>query len=136
MITTDDAHQGFGMGSNNTVVITTAEGGDYPVGGGGGTAPAEVTGLTVGTITATSVALSWTAPSNGGSAITNYLVEYNDGTWHTFSHTASTAASITVTGLTASTAYLFPVCRRSTPSAPAPRLPRHRRRRLAAGAVG
>jgi hypothetical protein len=39
VITTDDAHQGFGMGSDNTTVITAAEGGDYPASTGGGTTP-------------------------------------------------------------------------------------------------
>ena len=59
------------------------------------------------------VPLAWNAPaSNGGSAITNYLVEYSangGGTWSTFAHSASTATSITVTGLTNGTTYTFRV---------------------------
>jgi hypothetical protein len=57
--------------------------------------------------------LSWTAPTyNGGSAITDYSVQYstNSGsTWSNFSHTASTATTSTVTGLTNGTAYVFRV---------------------------
>jgi len=76
------------------------------------TAPAQVTGLTLGTPTSTTQPLTWTAPSNGGSAITDYLVEYkatSSGTWLTFSDGTSTTASATVTGLTASTSYDYRV---------------------------
>ena len=58
------------------------------------------------------VALSWTAPtSNGGSAITDYLVQYStDGTnFTTFADGVSTTASATVTGLVNGTAYTFKV---------------------------
>jgi len=59
------------------------------------------------------VSLTWTAPSyNGGSAITDYSVQFssNSGsTWTTFSRTASTTASQVVTGLTNGTAYVFRV---------------------------
>lgn len=58
-------------------------------------------------------AVSWTAPaSNGGSAITDYAVQYssNSGsTWTTFSDGTSTSTSATVTGLTLNTAYIFRV---------------------------
>ena len=58
-------------------------------------------------------AISWTAPSsNNGSAITDYTIQYssNGGTsWSTFAHTASTATSATVTGLTNGTSYTFKV---------------------------
>ena len=56
--------------------------------------------------------LTWSAPSNGGSAITGYAVQYStDGTnWTTAtSNTGSTTTSYTVTGLTATTAYYFRV---------------------------
>jgi hypothetical protein len=59
------------------------------------------------------VSLTWTAPAyNGGSAITDYSVQYssNSGsTWTAFSRTASTTASQVVTGLTNGTAYVFRV---------------------------
>ena len=61
----------------------------------------------------TQVSLAWTAPSyNGGSAITDYSVQYstNSGsTWSTFSRAASTATTATITGLTNGTAYVFRV---------------------------
>jgi hypothetical protein len=57
--------------------------------------------------------VSWTAPaSNGGSAITDYTVQYssNSGSsWTTFSDGTSTSTSATVTGLTIDTAYIFRV---------------------------
>lgn len=59
------------------------------------------------------VALTWTAPAyNNGAAISDYTIQYssNSGSsWTTFSHAASATASITVTGLTNSTAYIFRV---------------------------
>lgn len=57
--------------------------------------------------------VSWTAPaSNGGSSITDYVVQYssNSGSsWTTFSDGTSTSTSATVTGLTLNTAYIFRV---------------------------
>lgn len=73
--------------------------------------PGQVTGLTIGTTTSSTVALSWTAPSNGGTP-TDYIIEYKEsssGTWLTFADGTSTTTSTTVTGLTASTAYDFRV---------------------------
>ena len=59
------------------------------------------------------VSLTWTAPAaNGGSAITDYTVQFssNSGSsWTTFSRAASSATSATVTGLTSGTAYTFRV---------------------------
>jgi hypothetical protein len=59
----------------------------------------------------TSVALTWTRPANNGAVITDYKVEYRigAGAWTTFTHAASTALAITVTGLTNGTAYDFRV---------------------------
>lgn len=70
-------------------------------GGGGGTAPAAPTGLTVTGTTASSVSLSWTAPSG---TVTGYDV-FENGTQVA---TAGTPSD-TVTGLTASTSYTFTV---------------------------
>ncbi len=58
--------------------------------------------------------LSWTAPaSDGGSAVTDYLVEYKlssePTTWSTFADGTSTSTSATVTGLTNNSAYDFRV---------------------------
>jgi hypothetical protein len=59
------------------------------------------------------VNLVWNAPvSNGGSAITDYVVQYsnNDGsTWATFADGTSTSTSTTVTGLAGSQLYVFRV---------------------------
>lgn len=74
-------------------------------------APTSVTA--VGTSTDGQAAVSWTAPvSNGGSAITDYTIQYssNSGSsWTTFSDGTSTSTSATVTGLTIGTAYIFRV---------------------------
>ena len=58
----------------------------------------------------TQVSLTWTAPSNGGSAITDYLVQYssNSGSsWTTFADGTSATTSATVTGLANGTSYVF-----------------------------
>ena len=78
------------------------------------TPPAQVTGLTLtpGAATGlntTSMGLSWTAPAPGSAGtIDDYLIEYkmsSTGTWSTWSHTASNAASATITGLQQGTNY-------------------------------
>jgi len=67
----------------------------------------------ISTVSNGQVSLSWTAPStNSGSAITDYTIRYSsDGglSWTTFPHTASTATTATVTGLTNGTSYRFQV---------------------------
>ena len=66
-----------------------------------------------GTARNRSVALTWTAPGdNGGSAITDYMVQYstsNTGPWTSFVDGVSTATIATVTGLTNGTLYYFRV---------------------------
>ncbi len=74
--------------------------------------PAAPTGL-IATPGNAQVELSWTAPSNnGGSAITDYTIQYsaNAGTsWSTFTDAVSVITSTTVTGLTNDTPYQFRV---------------------------
>jgi lysophospholipase L1-like esterase len=75
------------------------------------TAPSAPTNLTA-TAGDGSVALSWSAPSsNGGSAITDYIVEVqpSGGSWSTFADGVGTATSGTVSGLTNGTSYSFRV---------------------------
>ena len=85
--------------------------------------PNAPTGLTVETVSATSLKASWTEPDTNGKAITDYDVQYractntNDlscatnpawaSTWtaRTGETTSDTATTATITGLTASTAY-------------------------------
>jgi hypothetical protein len=60
-----------------------------------------------------SVSLTWAAPSsNGGAAITDYVVQFssnNGSTWRTFSDGVRSSTGATVTGLTAGTSYVFRV---------------------------
>lgn len=56
------------------------------------------------------VSLAFTAGSNGGSALTDYVIEYssNSGSsWTAFAHTATTASPVVITGLTNYTSYIF-----------------------------
>ncbi len=80
------------------------------------TISSEPTGL-IGVGYDQSVRLTWMAPAfNGGSAITNYAIEYSTlsngttpTTWISFPHTASPATSATVTGLSNGVVYQFRV---------------------------
>ena len=91
---------GFGDLSNNGYVVSSHFSYDPP------TAP------TIGTATtasATSATVTFTAPaSNGGSVITSYTATSSPGGL-TGTLAGATAGTITVTGLTASTAYTFTV---------------------------
>ena len=76
--------------------------------------PGTPTGLTA-TPGSHQISLSWTAPaSDGGSAITDYVIEYertsdNDTGWTVFNDGVSTATSTIVTGLTNNVSYDFRV---------------------------
>ena len=76
------------------------------------TAPSAPTSVT-GTSGNAQVSLSWTAPSsNGGAAITDYVVQYSTSAssgFATFSDGTSTTTTATVTGLTNNTVYYFKV---------------------------
>ena len=56
------------------------------------------------------VSLSWSDPDDGGSALTEYRIYYNDGSGNIlFTHTPKLATSDTVTGLANGTEYTFSV---------------------------
>ncbi len=77
----------------------------------GATAPAAPTGVTAAAANA-SAQVSWTAPANGGSAITSYTVTPFVGTTAQTPTTVTgspPATTTTVTGLTNGTAYTFTV---------------------------
>ena len=71
--------------------------------------PSSITGAGTGG----STTIEWIVPtSDGGSPITDYVIEYrvaSSGTWTTFSDGTSTATSATITGLSAGNAYEFRV---------------------------
>ena len=78
---------------------------------GAPTAPLQVTGASA-TAGNNQVALSWSAPDSGGSAIRDYVIEQLDSdgsTWNTLTDGVSTSTSFTVTGLTNGTSYSFRV---------------------------
>ena len=91
-----DAAGNVSAASSALSVTTSAGTGDV-------TAPTAPTGLTAGTITSTSVALTWT-PSNDAVGVTGYDI-YRGTTLIG----SSTTTSYTATGLTAGTAYSFTV---------------------------
>jgi len=73
--------------------------------------PSQVTGLSAGSISSTSVPLTWGAPYSGG-VVTDYLVEYkktSDVGWSTFSDGTNVLSSASVSGLLPSTSYDFRV---------------------------
>src|SRR5881409_3910733 len=76
-------------------------------------APSPPTGLTATAVSSSQINLSWTAPNNGGSAITGYKIERStDGgtTWTTIvSNSGSTATTYSDTGLAHTTTYTYRV---------------------------
>jgi hypothetical protein len=87
--------------SANSLVIASAPG-----------APSNITGVAGDG----SIALSWSAPSNGGSAITDYQIQSTQddpsdpsAIWTTFNDGTSSSTSTTVTGLTNGQTYSFKI---------------------------
>ena len=91
---------GPGLYSANSSVVTPA------------TTPGTPTAV-VGIRGSGQVQLSWSSPeSNGGSAVTDYTIQYSStsgSSWQTFTHAASAATTATVTRLTNGTRYVFRV---------------------------
>jgi titin len=75
------------------------------------TSPATPTSLIVASKNASEVNLTWSAPDNGGSALTDYLVTYSsDGTnWTTANRSQSLSTAFTIGGLTRGIQYSFKV---------------------------
>ncbi|HEY8109540.1 MAG TPA: fibronectin type III domain-containing protein, partial [Candidatus Nitrosotenuis sp.] len=68
--------------------------------------------LSATAVSATQVNLSWSAPSNGGSAITGYKIEYKSGSGSysvLVANTASASTTYSHTGLTSGTAYTYKI---------------------------
>ena len=99
----------FGTGSASNYAITYSNG-SLTINAVAANAPTSVSATSGAT--GQSV-VSWTAPtSNGGDPISDYTVQYSSnsgGAWTSFTHTASTSTSMTVTGLTNGTSYIFRV---------------------------
>ena len=99
-----------------TVTATNAIGTGVSSGSSSGVTPANVPGAPTNlapTVGDSSVDLSWSAPvSNGGSALTDYVIEYKlttGGTWAVFADGVNTTPSVTVTGLANDNSYDFRV---------------------------
>jgi hypothetical protein len=114
---TPNTGSGGGGGSNFINDLNT----NFAIGGNGGSGivivryalfsvPNQVTGLTA-TAGSGEVALSWNAPSDGGAAIEDYVIERStdNSNWTTVADGTSTATSYTVTGLTVGQIYYFRV---------------------------
>ena len=81
-------------------------------------APTSVTASLPSTYGNTTASVSWTAPVMLGSpALNDYVIQYSSdsgSTFTTFSDSVSTSTSVTVTGLTNGTAYVFRVAAKNT----------------------
>jgi hypothetical protein len=100
--TPDDTRMGLNSGVS----------GDYFGGYSYYTVPEAVTNLAVTSTTSTSATLTWTAPDNGGTAITGYLVRASSDNFATTAAqfiTTGTGTGHTLTGLSGSTTYKFRV---------------------------
>jgi hypothetical protein len=76
------------------------------------TVPDAPTSLTATALSSSEIYLSWTAPNNGGSAITDYIIEYKlsaDTSYTTFRDHVTGKTGGTVTGLASGLSYDFKV---------------------------
>lgn len=99
-----------GVSQNDRIGYDPTIVGPYAVVGSIVAAPGQVTGLTLGTATASTQPLSWNAPTDGGAADA-YTVEYRlqgASIWNQAT-TSATGTSFTVTDLAAATAYQYRV---------------------------
>ncbi|WP_179367912.1 fibronectin type III domain-containing protein [Candidatus Nitrosotenuis sp. DW1] len=120
--TTSYSHTGLTTGTTYTYKISaissigtgaaSTEASTTPTTASTATVPGAPTGLAATAVSATQVNLSWSAPSNGGSAITGYKIEYKSGTGPysvLVSNTASTSTTYSHTGLTTGTTYTYKI---------------------------
>jgi hypothetical protein len=98
------------------VTATNAVGTSIASGASNSVTPASVPGIPTNlaaTVGDHSIGLSWSAPaSNGGSAITDYVIQYQlttGGSWTTFADGVGTSAGTTVTSLANDNSYDFRV---------------------------
>jgi MinD superfamily P-loop ATPase len=80
-------------------------------------APGTPSELTVKSVTSTSAAITWTAPTAGGAKISDYLAEVstdNGQTWKTVVKTASSSTTLTLKNLKTKTSYLFRISAKNT----------------------
>jgi len=99
-----------------TVTATNAIGTSTPSGTSNSVSPSSVPSVPLNlttTVQDSSIGLSWSPPTfSGGSAITDYLIEYqltSGGTWSTFADIAASTPAITVTPLSNNSSYDFRV---------------------------
>lgn len=125
-VSANGAHRNIFLSSSNfswsangywqlAVNVTDTSAGTYYVTSTPDCTNEEVTGLTAGTPTATTVPLSWNAISGYGWFQVQYKMT-SSGTWLNFATTAVGATSITVTGLSGGNMYDFRVVRVCSPT--------------------
>jgi hypothetical protein len=102
----------FNTADDTRMGLNSGVAGDYYAGYTYYTVPEDVTNLAVASVTSNSATLTWSAPSNGGSAITGYLVRASSDNFATTAAqfvTTGTGTGHTLTGLSPNTAYKFRV---------------------------